>query len=78
MSIRYAANYVHSAFYPNDFSFLFRFYILDDDPGYPGIYGDCDVSGSSSLIEDVKSGAPSMPELSITNAKEYFDKTYAG
>lgn len=79
---RDADEYVRCAYYAEDGSFLLRFYVLeeDDNPEYPGIWGDCDLCGSLKLIETARDAVPESVarKVKVTEAKDYFDANYAG
>lgn len=74
--------YVNRAFYPNDYSFLLRYYVLDADEEarYPGKWGACDLSATKPILATIKSGASeTISRLAyVSNAKSYFDSRYGG
>jgi hypothetical protein len=75
---RAADTFVRVALHPADHSFLLRFHILerDEDPAYPGVWGDFDLTGPSELVADLQGSF--RPHLAISPAKVFFDKNYAG
>lgn len=78
---RQGDDYVQQAIYPDDLSFLLRFYVLDDEEvESPGSWGTCDLCGPSALIESVQNSSPESVsrQFVVSNAKEYFDGLYAG
>lgn len=75
---RNADAFVRIALHPVDYSFLLRFHIpdRDEDPAYPGVWGDFDLTGPSGLLADFQ--ASFGPHIAITSAKAFFDNNYAG
>ncbi len=73
--------YVRRAFYPNDATWLFRFYLLDqdEDERYPGNWGTLDLSGPDQLCERAMNVITAGgTDVAIGRAKQYFDHAYAG
>jgi hypothetical protein len=72
---------VHRAFYPADFEFLLRFDVGDDEIGDgTGHCGSIDICADSETLDEIYSlVSPEMrSKLQVTEAKPYFDRTYAG
>ena len=73
--------YVHRSFYPEDFAFLLRYDVPDEDSGDgSGFAGTFDLSASSTIIARLATFVPVglRPRLRIEPSKSYFDKAYAG
>jgi hypothetical protein len=73
--------YVHRSFYPEDFSFLLRYDIPDEDCGDgTGFSGALDLSAKPARIAETLSVLPSelRPRLRVESSKGYFDRTYSG
>ncbi len=74
--------YVRRAYTDRSYKFLLRYSVMDKDEDpqqYPGIWGDFDLTGDSKLVEKVHAILASFcGKLVVKNAKEYFDKNYAG
>jgi len=67
--------------YPDNLTFILRYNILEEneDKSYPGIWGDFDLTIDEKYINDIKSLIEtSFSKYLLSNAKEYFDKIYAG
>lgn len=78
---RHRDSYVRWAYYPDDFTFLLRYDVLDPDeePELTGPEGDCDLCADANIIEEVRFKAERLTDcLEETSAKAYFDQTYAG
>lgn len=74
--------YVRQAYYPTDASFLFRIYVMDEDeePEYPGRWGNFDLSGAPRLLTGFSTEPPEIlrPLLRRERSYDYFDRNYAG
>ena len=74
--------YVRLAYYPSDSSFLLRVYVMDEDeePEYPGRWGNFDLSGAPSLLATITPQLPVaiQPLLRREQSGAYFDQSYAG
>lgn len=78
---RQGDTYVHRSFYPEDFAFLLRYDVPDEDNGDRTAFaGTFDLSASSSMIATLAALVPAglRPRVRIESSKGYFDKTYAG
>jgi hypothetical protein len=74
--------YVRRAYYPSDSSCLLRIYVMDEneEPEYPGRWGNFDLSGPPSLLTAISSQLPEtvQPLLRRERSGAYFDRSYAG
>jgi hypothetical protein len=73
--------YVHRSFYPEDFAFLLRYDVPDEESGYAtGFAATFDLSASSTRIARLADLVPLglRPRIRIESSKGYFDRTYAG
>ncbi len=78
---RHGDSYVRWAYYPDDFTFLLRYDVLDPDeePELSEPQGDCDLCADADIIREIRSKAERFTDrLEATSAKAYFDKIYAG
>ena len=78
---RHGDSYVHRSFYPEDFSFLLRYDVPDEESGDgTGFSGAFDLSATSVVIETVLALVPAglRARLRVESSKGYFDKTYSG
>lgn len=78
---RQGEDHVRRAFYPEDATWLFRFYLLDQDEDelHPGIWGTLDLSGSGELCERaLNTITTGRTDVTLGRAKQYFDHAYAG
>ena len=78
---RHGDLYVRWAYYPEDFTFLLRYDVLDPDeePEIAEPEGDCDLCADADTIREVRSKAERFTDrLEVTSAKAHFDETYAG
>jgi hypothetical protein len=68
--------FVRLAYYPSDSSFLLRIYVMDEDeePEYPGRWGNFDLSGAPSLLTTISSQLPEtvQPLLRREQSGAYF------
>ncbi len=74
--------FVRLAYYPSDSSFLLRIYVMDEDeePEYPGRWGNFDLSGAPSLFTAIGIQLPEIvqPLLRRERSGAYFDRSYVG
>ena len=74
--------YVNRAFYPDGYSFLLRYYVLDADEEvqYPGKWGACDLSAIQPILATIKCAASDSisRRVNVSNSKVYFDSRYGG
>ncbi len=74
--------FVRIAVYSADLDFLFRIYVLDEDEDdlYPGRWGDFDITGDASLVNDIATALKPLSSYDITLelSKSYFDRRHAG
>ncbi|MCP4622952.1 MAG: hypothetical protein GY850_05415 [bacterium] len=79
---RHDDDFVNRAFYPEDFSFLLRFDVFeeDDDEEYPGIWGDFDICGDASWIEILRRRLASCitTVCKTEPALQYYDRISVG
>jgi hypothetical protein len=78
---RQGDTYVHRSFYPEDFSFLLRYDVPDEDCGDgSGFSGAFDLSAKAQKIARTKPFVPAVlrSRLRVEPSKAYFDRTYAG
>ena len=78
---RHGDAYVRWGYYPNDFTFLLRYDVLDPDeePELSEPEGDCDLCANADIIISIRSQAEAFTKrLEVTSAKAYFDRIYAG
>jgi hypothetical protein len=78
---RQGDTYVHRSFYSEDFSFLLRYDVSDEqNTGASGFAGTFDLSAEEDRIARILSLVP-LPlrsQLRVEPSKDYFDRTYAG
>lgn len=74
--------FVRVTFYPSDHSFLLRIYVMDEneEPEYPGRWGNFDLSGTPNLLALVRAHLPELIQhvLRQEPSGSYFDQSYAG
>jgi hypothetical protein len=74
--------YMRVTWYPTSASFLLRYYPdeEDNDPDYPGRWGDFDFSGPTDLIAAIQQQLPVTlrAELLTEPTRRYFDQRYGG
>ena len=79
---RHRDTFVRKAIYTQSGDFLLRYYILDEneDFEYPGIWGDFDITASPHVIREICMRIEDLKKenMSIADAKSYFDKHYVG
>lgn len=78
---RQGDTYVHRSFYPEDFAFLLRYDVLDEDSGDgTGFAGTFDLSAVPPMIARLAALVPLglRPQVKIEPSKVYFDRTYFG
>jgi hypothetical protein len=78
---RQGDTYVHRSFYPEDFAFLLRYDVSDEERGDAiGFSGTFDLSARPDTIARMASlvPAPLRSRLRVEPSKGYFDRTYAG
>ena len=78
---RHGDAYVRWAYYPDDFTFLLRYDVLDPDEEFElsEPEGDCDLCADADMIRKIRSKAERLTDcLEVTSAKAYFDRIYAG
>lgn len=74
---------VRHIYYPSDSSFLLRIYVVDDadeEEGYPGRRGDCDLSGAPGLLDSVSAQVSETTRRLLRREPSgaYFDRKYGG
>jgi hypothetical protein len=78
---RQGDTYVHRSFYPEDFAFLLRYDVSDEESGdASGFSGTFDLSAQPDTIARTASlvPVPLRSRLRVELSKGYFDRTYAG
>lgn len=76
---RCADDYVRRVFFDRPSTFLLRIWVLEEDDDaemYPGRWGNFDISGPSSLLDQVSTCATFQIERQ--EAASYFGERYAG
>jgi hypothetical protein len=78
---RQGDTYVHRSFYPEDWSFLLRYDVSDEESGDAGGFSATfDLSAQPDKIARIVSVVPLAlrSRLRVEPSKGYFDRTYAG
>lgn len=80
---RHEDDFVYRAFYPEDFSFLLRFDVFDEDDEdeeYPGIWGTFDICGPNDWVQVLHQRLTliASTEFVVESAKHFFDRLVSG
>jgi hypothetical protein len=81
IAARQGDTYVHRSFYPEDYAFLLRYDVSDEEGADASSFsGTFDLSADPDIIARTASlvPVPLRSKLRVEQSKGYFDRTYAG